>query len=67
LIAALDAELAALPVNARRPLILVRASARLAVRRAIVGTWPRMPVLAYEELDPAVNVQPVARLAHPAA
>jgi type III secretion protein V len=67
LIAALGAELAALPVNARRPLILVRASARLAVRRAIVGTWPRMPVLAYEELDPAVNVQPVARLAHPAA
>jgi type III secretory pathway component EscV len=62
LIAALDAELANLPAAARRPLILVRASTRLAVRRAIVGTRPRMPVLAYEELDPAVNVQPIARL-----
>jgi hypothetical protein len=64
LVAALDAELAALPVAASRPLILVKASARLAVRRAIAGTWPRMPVLAVEELDPAVNVQPIARLAH---
>lgn len=62
LIAALNAELANLSAATRRPLILVKASARLTVRRAIVGTWPRMPVLAYEELDPAVNVQPIARL-----
>lgn len=63
LVAAFDAEIRTLPHNATRPLLLTTQSARLPVRRAIATAWPRVPVLCYQELDPAVNVLPLARLA----
>lgn len=63
LVTALDAQLAALPPGTLPPVLLTTADARLPVRRAIRNGWPRLTVLAHEDLDPMINVQPLARLA----
>jgi flagellar biosynthesis component FlhA len=62
LVEALDNELAPLPSTATTPVLLTNPGARLQVRHAIAAAWPRIPVLAYDELDAMVNVMPVARL-----
>ena len=62
LVAALDAELAKLPPGSATPAIVTSSGVRLPVRRAIRAAWPRLTVLAYEDLDPATNMQPLARL-----
>jgi hypothetical protein len=61
LVAALGTEMAA-PGSSATPALLTTADARLAVRRAIRGAWPRITVLALEELSPAATVLPLGRL-----
>ncbi len=62
LVAALDAQLAALQPGAVPPVLLTTAQARLPVRDAIRSTWPRLTVLAHEDLDSMTNVGPIGRL-----
>ena len=38
------------------------ARVRAILRRCIAAEFPRLPVLAYQELSPVLNVQPIARL-----
>lgn len=65
---ALDDELATLPLTATVPVLLATSSARQPIRNAIRTAWPRMTVVAYDELIPAANVMPVARIsAEPAS
>lgn len=61
-VAALETELAQLSGTTTPPVLLTTSSARLPIRRAIRATWPRLMVLAYDELDAMANVMPVARL-----
>jgi flagellar biosynthesis component FlhA len=59
---ALDDELATLPPTATAPVLLTTPSARQPIRNAIRTAWPRITVVAYDELIPAANVMPVARI-----
>jgi flagellar biosynthesis component FlhA len=59
---ALDDELATLPPTATVPVLLATSSARQPIRNAIRTAWPQMTVVAYDELIPAANVMPVARI-----
>jgi len=60
---AIRAELDLLPGSARLPVLLTRAHVRRHLRELIEDDLPAMAVLAYEELPPHVNVQPIARIA----
>ncbi len=63
-LAALRQELAHLPRTITPPvLLLTTPSARLRVGRAIQDEFPRLAVLTYDELDPEISVQPIARIA----
>jgi flagellar biosynthesis component FlhA len=55
-------ELSYLPPTARRPAILTDADARGLVHRALEPELPGVVVLSYDELDPDVNIQPIARI-----
>ncbi|HET7856627.1 MAG TPA: FHIPEP family type III secretion protein, partial [Gaiellaceae bacterium] len=55
-------ELSHLPQGVRRPVILTDADARSFVRRVLEPELPGVAVLSYSELDPDVNVQPIARI-----
>jgi flagellar biosynthesis component FlhA len=55
-------EIATLPPTAQLPLILTNGDARLPLRKAIAQEFPRLKVVAYQELMPGLNVQPVARI-----
>jgi len=57
-----DAELAHLPQTARRPAVVTTARAAIRVRDLFRAAYPDMPVVAYDELPPDINVQPVARI-----
>jgi len=61
-ITALANELSYLPPTAQVPSILTAISVRARFRDAIKHTFPRVGVLAYQELRPDLNVQPVARI-----
>lgn len=58
----LDDELATLPPTATVPVLLATPPARQPIRNAIKTAWPRMTVVAYDELIPAANVMPIARV-----
>jgi hypothetical protein len=62
-LAALRQELAQLPRTITPPVLLTTPSARLKVGRAIQDEFPRLAVLTYDELDPEISVQPIARIA----
>jgi type III secretion protein V len=55
-------EVARLPPRAQLPLILTTRDVRAALRKAIAQEFPRIRVVAYQELMPGLNVQPVARI-----
>jgi len=59
---ALRSELAYLPPTAAVPSILTFVEARSPLQRLIATEFPRMSVIAHEELPPGINVQPVARI-----
>ncbi len=65
IIEAIRSELAHLPPTAMVPVILTSIEARPGLRRVLQYEFPRIPVIAYQELMPDLNVQPVARISLP--
>jgi type III secretion protein V len=59
LLDALASELGGLPSP---PVVLVSPDVRRAVRSLLAPRFPGVPVLAYEELPPELQVRPVGRL-----
>jgi flagellar biosynthesis component FlhA len=59
---ALRDELAYLPATAQMPHLLTTLEARAALQRMVAVEFPRMLVLAHEELPRWTNVMPVARI-----
>jgi type III secretion protein V len=59
---AVRTEQAFLPPTAQRPAILTTARARPMLRDIVRSEFPRIPVICFEDLPGAVNVQPVARI-----
>jgi hypothetical protein len=59
---AVRTELAQLPPTAQIPNLLTGAESRVALQRLIASEFPRMTVVAHEDLPPGTNVQPVARI-----
>ena len=55
-------EMAQLPLTAQLPWILTTSDGRVALRKAIAQEFPRIHVVAYQELMPGLNVLPVARI-----
>ena len=45
-----------------RPVILTTLEARRKLRRLVEKELPSLAILAYQELSPDVNIQPVGRL-----
>jgi flagellar biosynthesis component FlhA len=64
LLAALRAEIGSAPM-AQAPVILTASSVRLRLRREIAAAFPTTAVLAYQELSPDLNIQPLARIEVP--
>jgi type III secretion protein V len=62
LLDAIGHEMSCLPPTAMVPAILTQGDVRAAVRATLRATYPRIPVLAYDELTTDLNVQPVARI-----
>jgi type III secretion protein V len=59
---ALRDEVGAYPLSASAPVILTTIDVRPALRDLIAHEFPRLPVLAYQELSPEMNIQPIARI-----
>jgi len=59
---ACQAEFAQLPPTAMRPSLLTIVEARQPLVDLLRAAFPRLSVLAHEELPPGTNVQPVARI-----
>ena len=62
LIAAIETELGGLPVTAQSPVILTTADIRARLRYEVEKEFPNLAVLSYQELNPDMNIQPVARI-----
>jgi hypothetical protein len=62
LLDAVGDEIPHLPPTAMVPAILTQGDVRAAVRAALHSTYPRIPVLSYDELTADLNIQPVARI-----
>ncbi len=45
------------------PVLLTTPDVRRPLRNLVAGRFPRLPVLAYEELPPDLPVRPVGRVA----
>jgi len=60
---AIRKEMAFLPPTALRPSLLTTQRARSALRGVVVREFPRLPVICFDDLVGAINVQPVARIA----
>jgi hypothetical protein len=61
---AVRAETGTLPsTSVHLPAILTSIDIRPLLRAIMAAEFPRMPVLAYQELSPDLNIQPIARLA----
>jgi type III secretory pathway component EscV len=54
-------ELQGLPLSST-PAVLTTVDVRSALRDLLAPEFPRVPVLAYQELSPDLNIQPVARI-----
>jgi type III secretion protein V len=59
---AVRSEMSHLPPTAQIPVLLTCSSARARLRDALFPEYPRLRVVSYDELDPDINVQPVARI-----
>lgn len=57
--------LSELPPSASSPAILTTIEVRAALREIIAPVLPKLPVLAYQELAPEMNIQPIARISLP--
>ncbi|MBI4528486.1 MAG: FHIPEP family type III secretion protein [Deltaproteobacteria bacterium] len=56
------AEVGNTPRSAATSAILTTIDVRAALRELIAAEFPRVPVLAYQELSPDLNIQPIARI-----
>lgn len=59
---AVKEELSSLPPTAQVPVILTSMEARRKLRCMLVGDFPQLAVLSYQELSPDMNIQPIARI-----
>jgi flagellar biosynthesis component FlhA len=59
---AVNAEVSSLLSTASTPTILTTLSLRSYIRELIEAEFPRLPVVAYQELSPDMNIQPIARI-----
>jgi type III secretion protein V len=59
---AIRRETSSLPPTAQLPLILTTSDVRVPLRKVIAQEFPRLFVVAYQELMPGLNVMPVARI-----
>jgi type III secretion protein V len=64
-LALLDALAGELRGHASPPVVLVSPDVRRALRLLIAPRFPRLPVLAYEELPPELRLRPVGRIGAP--
>jgi flagellar biosynthesis component FlhA len=62
LFSSINQELSACPSIQSTPPILVTAPARPVLRDLLEFEFPNLKVLSYQELDPSVNIQPIARI-----
>jgi len=62
LLRALKAELDSFGTDGRRPALLTSVDVRSTLRSLVATEFPRLPVLAYRELEPTLNIQPLARI-----
>lgn len=62
IIAAVQAELSYLPRTAQVPVVLTTDAVRAKLARVLRPVFPRMSVIAHDDLVPDLNVQPVARI-----
>jgi type III secretory pathway component EscV len=65
LLRALREEIDNPPPTIQNRVILTVAPVRLRLRREIAAVFPRTAVLAYQELSPDVNIQPIGRIEDP--
>jgi len=56
-------EVSTLPSTGLIPSILTTIDLRAFLREVILPEFPRLPVLAYNEVSPDMNIQPIARIA----
>lgn len=59
---AVRAEVETLSPSSTRPVILTSIAVRPYLRELIAPAFPRMPVVAYQELAPDLNIKPIARI-----
>ena len=59
---AVRAQVDTLPPSASPPTILTTVDARPALREIIVHEFPKLPVLAFQELSPNLDIQSIARI-----
>jgi type III secretion protein V len=59
---AVRAEVGELSGSTSVPAILTTIDVRPALREILAPEFPRLPVLAYQELSPDMNIQPIARI-----
>ncbi len=62
ILAALRAEHDGLPAGGSITVILTSIEVRTAMRELIAAEFPRLPVVAYQELPPEINIQPITRI-----
>jgi type III secretion protein V len=55
-------ELSAISPRAVIPAILTMSSIRFFLREMLAAEFPNLPVLSYDELSPATNISPIARI-----
>lgn len=63
LLTAIHSEVGNLSPNAVNPVVLTTTPVRLRLRREIAATFPHLAVVCYQELNPDMNIQPIARIA----
>ena len=62
IMAAVSTEIENLPPTTQNPVILTYNTIRSSVKEMISQTFPRLAVVAYNELAPEMNIQPIARI-----
>ena len=62
ILAAIRAEIGRLPPGVLPPVLLTALQFRPALAGLVSGPWPRMPVLAYQEVSPEFRIQIVAKV-----
>ncbi len=67
LLEAVESEIGSLPPASQNPVILTTTCVRSKLRQAVALEYPRLAVLSYLELNPDMNIQPIARIGWPAS